>query len=102
MKKLTDLLVGLDYKVLSGSLDRKVCDVVYDSRKLVENCLFVCIKGLGLALLHLSRQMRCLRFCQSVNSPLRIQPLSVTAFFIYFSRICISGNLSIRRTVCPH
>lgn len=45
MKKLIDLLNGLDYKVLSGSLDREVCDVIYDSRKLVENCLFVCIKG---------------------------------------------------------
>lgn len=45
MKRLIDLLNGLDYKLISGDINREVCDVIYDSRKLVENCLFVCIRG---------------------------------------------------------
>ena len=31
--------------------------------------------------MHLTRQMRCLHFCQSVNSPLRISPYTASAFF---------------------
>ena len=34
--------------------------------------LSACNMGLGLAHLYLTSQMRCLHFCQSVNSPLRI------------------------------
>lgn len=45
MKKLESLLKKIDYKLISGSLDRDVCDVIYDSRKVVENSLFVCIRG---------------------------------------------------------
>lgn len=45
MKKLIDLLNGLDYRLISGDINREVCDVIYDSRKLIENCLFVCIRG---------------------------------------------------------
>ena len=45
MKKLTDLLVDLEYEVYSGSPDREITDIIYDSRKLEENCLFVCIRG---------------------------------------------------------
>ena len=37
--------------------------------------------GLGLALLHLYRQMRCLHFCQCENSPLRTSPIYLPTFF---------------------
>ena len=32
---------------------------------------FACYMGLGLTQMHLTSQMRCSNFCESVNSPLR-------------------------------
>jgi UDP-N-acetylmuramoyl-L-alanyl-D-glutamate--2,6-diaminopimelate ligase len=45
MYELKDLLKGFSYSILQGVEDREVSDVVYDSRKVVEGSLFVCIKG---------------------------------------------------------
>ena len=35
----------LDGKLLAGSMDKEITELVYDSRKLVPGCIFVCIKG---------------------------------------------------------
>ncbi len=43
--KLTDLLNRIDYECIQGSTDREVTNVVYDSRKISEGCLFICIEG---------------------------------------------------------
>ena len=43
--KLDKLLVELDYKLLAGSLDVDVTQIDYDSRKVVDHSLFVCIPG---------------------------------------------------------
>lgn len=43
--KLTDLLKRIDYELIQGTLEREVPQVVYDSRKVSEGCLFLCIKG---------------------------------------------------------
>jgi len=43
--KLEKLLEKLSYKCVSGNLDKEVSAVVYDSRKVVPNCLFLCIEG---------------------------------------------------------
>ena len=43
--KLTDLLYKLDYECIQGDTDLEVSQVVYDSRKIAEGCLFICIKG---------------------------------------------------------
>ncbi len=43
--KLKDLLDGLEYKLEQGSLDQEVSAVVYDSRHVSRNCLFICIQG---------------------------------------------------------
>lgn len=43
--KLRDLINNLSYEVTQGNLDTEVSDVIYDSRKVIENCCFVCIKG---------------------------------------------------------
>ncbi len=43
--KLTDLLERIDYERIQGTLEREVAQVVYDSRKVSEGCLFLCIKG---------------------------------------------------------
>ncbi len=43
--KLTDLLCKLDYECIQGSMDLEVGQVVYDSRKITEGCLFICIAG---------------------------------------------------------
>ena len=43
--KLKDLISTLNYEVVQGNIDTEVSDVIYDSRKVIENCCFVCIKG---------------------------------------------------------
>lgn len=35
----------MEYKLLTGTLSQEITALVYDSRKLVPGCLFVCIKG---------------------------------------------------------
>lgn len=43
--KLSSLLERLEYTCLQGDADREVTEIVYDSRKAVEGCLFICIRG---------------------------------------------------------
>ncbi len=43
--KLNDLLVGVEYELLQGNTDIEISDVEYDSRKVKENALFVCVSG---------------------------------------------------------
>ena len=45
MAELRFLLEKLEYEVVQGSTDVKVTEVVYDSRKVTEGCLFICIEG---------------------------------------------------------
>lgn len=45
MKLLKELLGNLAYTCERGELDRPVTAVVYDSRKVKDGCLFVCIRG---------------------------------------------------------
>ena len=45
MKELRGLLEKLDYTLLQGTLDRGITTLVYDSRKVEEDSLFVCIRG---------------------------------------------------------
>ncbi len=42
---LSELLEGLTYQCVQGKVDCSVSAVVYDSRKVQEECLFICIKG---------------------------------------------------------
>ena len=43
--RLEKLLEKLEYKVVQGNLDVEICDVIMDSRKIVEGCAFVAIVG---------------------------------------------------------
>lgn len=43
--KLLDLLKKVDYSCVQGEIDKEISTVVYDSRKVIENSLFICIKG---------------------------------------------------------
>lgn len=43
--KLKQLLSQCEYSVVSGSLDKDIVDVIYDSRKVTKGCAFVCLKG---------------------------------------------------------
>lgn len=43
--KLEQILTGVEYELLQGTLDREVADIAYDSRKVKENVLFVAIEG---------------------------------------------------------
>lgn len=45
MAWLKDLLCGFTYEVLQGTTDKEVSAVVYDSRKAVQGCMFICIEG---------------------------------------------------------
>ncbi len=42
---LLSLLEGLQYEVLQGETDREISAVVYDSRKVQKDCMFICIRG---------------------------------------------------------
>lgn len=43
--KLNELLEGVEYELLQGSEDIDISDVEYDSRKVKEGALFVCLSG---------------------------------------------------------
>ncbi len=43
--KLINILEKCEYEVLQGSLQNDICDIIYDSRKLVKGCAFVCLVG---------------------------------------------------------
>lgn len=45
MAKLEYLLGGFTYECLNGSLDKEISAVVFDSRKVQKDCLFICICG---------------------------------------------------------
>ncbi len=45
MAKLKDLLAKIEYECISGTLDKEVTDIIYDSRKVTKDCMFVCIPG---------------------------------------------------------
>ncbi|GAA0075919.1 UDP-N-acetylmuramoyl-L-alanyl-D-glutamate--2,6-diaminopimelate ligase [Clostridium sp. CTA-5] len=42
---LKDILKGINYKVIQGSLDKEIVSINYDSRKVEKSDLFVCVKG---------------------------------------------------------
>lgn len=43
--RLLELLEKLDYECLQGTMDKEVSGVVFDSRKVIEDALFVCVVG---------------------------------------------------------
>ncbi len=45
MKELKQLLERLEYACIQGTTDKTITDLVYDSRKVTKDSLFVCIKG---------------------------------------------------------
>lgn len=45
MAVLRKLLEKIAYECVCGTLDRDVTDIIYDSRKVVPGCMFVCIPG---------------------------------------------------------
>lgn len=45
MAVLSELLKEISYKCVCGTLEREISDIVYDSRKVEKDCLFVCIPG---------------------------------------------------------
>lgn len=46
VKKLGDLLQGINYKVVKGNLDKSISGIFYDSRKCKNDSLFIAIPGL--------------------------------------------------------
>ncbi|MCM1262774.1 MAG: UDP-N-acetylmuramoyl-L-alanyl-D-glutamate--2,6-diaminopimelate ligase [Butyrivibrio sp.] len=45
MHRLKDLLAKLEYECIKGRETIEITDVIYDSRKVTKDCLFICIKG---------------------------------------------------------
>ena len=43
--KLSSLLEKLEYTCVQGSTEQEVTGVVYDSRKVTDGSLFICIRG---------------------------------------------------------
>ncbi len=42
---LEKLLTRLNYTVVQGSINTEISDVIYDSRKVIKDCVFVCLIG---------------------------------------------------------
>ena len=47
MERLNKLLERLDFQVVQKDTDIEISELVYDSRKVVPGCLFVCVKGMA-------------------------------------------------------
>lgn len=45
MTKLEDLLQKLDFECICGNTNVEISEVLYDSRKVIKDCLFICIEG---------------------------------------------------------
>ncbi|MDE6960581.1 MAG: UDP-N-acetylmuramoyl-L-alanyl-D-glutamate--2,6-diaminopimelate ligase, partial [Lachnospiraceae bacterium] len=45
MKAVSGLLEHLDGQVIKGTVEGEISALVYDSRKVTKDCMFVCIKG---------------------------------------------------------
>jgi len=43
--KLSQLLKGIEYKVIQGDIGTEIKDIIYDSRKVTKDSAFVCLKG---------------------------------------------------------
>ena len=43
--QLSSVLKNIDYKLISGDLDKEITSVEFDSRKVTDGSLFVCVKG---------------------------------------------------------
>ena len=41
--KLNSLLERIEYECIQGTVDCEISEVVYDSRKITKDCLFICI-----------------------------------------------------------
>ena len=42
---LESVLNNIEYRLISGSLDKEIASVEFDSRKVINGSLFVCVKG---------------------------------------------------------
>jgi len=45
MKAVSGLLENLDYQISKGKPEGEITALVYDSRKVTKDCMFVCIRG---------------------------------------------------------
>ena len=45
MKQISGLLEGLEYELLQGSLEGEISELIYDTRKVTKDSMFVCIQG---------------------------------------------------------
>ena len=45
MAAIGELLKEISYECVRGTVEQEITDVIYDSRKVAEGCLFVCIPG---------------------------------------------------------
>ena len=45
MKKLTNILIGIDYPVEVSAADISVANICFDSRKTIKNDLFIAVRG---------------------------------------------------------
>ena len=45
MKAVSGLLENLDYQIIKGKPEGEITALVYDSRKVTKDCMFVCIRG---------------------------------------------------------
>ncbi len=54
--KVSDVLSKIEYKILQGNVEQEFSAVVYDSRKVEKDCLFICIEGANFDGHHFAKQ----------------------------------------------
>ena len=74
MKTIHELLENLQYDVLKGTVEKEVTKVIYDSRKIEEGCLFICIKGANFNGHDFTKEAcekkaACIVVCEDVETP---------------------------------
>ncbi len=74
MKTIKELISKLDYNCICGELNKEITQVVYDSRKIVQGCLFICIKGANFnghdyATEACEKKAACIVVCEDVTVP---------------------------------
>lgn len=74
MKTIHELLDALQYEVVTGTTGREITKVVYDSRKIEEGCLFICIRGVNknghvYAAEACMKNAACVVVCEEINLP---------------------------------
>ena len=97
MKTIKELLTNIEYKCIQGELEKEITAVVYDSRKIVEGCLFICIKGANFnghdyAQEACEKKAACVVVCEDITIPKDMDTTIIRVGDTRYAMAFISAN----------